>query len=417
MDSFANIDKAVLLQALGLQKNYTELLEETVDVIDYDSTTCASCKHCALIKSFAPGTEAYDAAVKACADCPNKTLTSKTITKKVYHNEKNRYGYKPRLKSNAIKLLLLFHFYHPDRFGIIKDIELEALASDLNCDVKTIKNNLEILAEYGYISYCKTSPHYINLYLCDYDRYYLPVNKGGRGFIVLSLELLKEILNINNLLSLRIHLREIIEIDTLNAKGPFVAISKTYKEMKLSLPDYCKPCTIRQAMGSGSNIFNISYKTDAQSIRFEIKEQFNCKKKKEDCLNQYMLMFKHFMTDFNSTVAYINVNPDNPGKYTEFFYEATGLDKTGSGINHMEQTSLNRIRDLGEFKLILIRDFELEDLAQLALQYSYDYVIAAFASIYKSYILKERKITNLGGLLRTAIVALLDNHISAYKAA
>ncbi len=396
MDSFANIGKAVLVQALGLQQNYSEIVEKTVETIDYNNTACTNCKYCAIINSFAPGSEAYEAAIKACSDCPNKTFTTKTITQKVYHNEKNRYGYKPRLKSNAIKLLLLFHFYHPDRFGIIKDLELEKLASDLSCDVKTIKNNLETLAEYGYISYCKTSPHYINLYLCDYERYYLPLAKGGRGFIVLSFELLSEILSLNNLLSLRIHLRQLLEIDNLNAKGPFTAVSKTYKEIKSYLPDYCKPCIIRQAIQSGSNIFFIDFKRDTHSVRFEIKDQFNSRKQKNECLNKYILMFREFMTDFNSTVSYINVNTDNPGKYNEFFDNSENVDS---------------------FKLIVIKENELEDLAQLALQYSYDYVISAYASIYKTYILNERKIMNLGGLIRTAIVALQENHKSSFKAA
>lgn len=417
LDSFANIGKAVLTQAMGLQKNYSEVVEETIDIIDYNSTACSSCKHCALIKSFAPDSEPYATAVSACADCPNKTFTSQTITKKIYHNEKNRFGYKPRLKSNAIKLLLLFHFYHPDRFGIIKDLELHELATSLNCDIKTVKNNLEILAEYGYIAFCKTSPHIINLYLCDYDQYYLPANKGGRGFLVMSKELLTELLNLSNLLSLRIHLRQILEIDNLNAKGAFTAVSKTYKEIKLSLPEYCKPCIIRQAMGTTSNIFDITYKSDTHSIRFEIKGKFNCRQQKEECLNQYMLMLTDFIHDFNSTVAYINVNSDNPGKYNEFFYETPNTDKSGFAVNHMEQATLNRIRANGEFKLMAIKDFELEDLAQLALQYSFEYVLAALASIYKSYILKQRPIINLGGLLRTAIIALQENHITISKAA
>ncbi len=411
MDNFANVGKAVLLQALGLQKNYSETLEETIEVVDYSNTACRECKHCAIIDNFSPGSEAYEAATNACSNCPHKTFTTKNITKKIYHNEKNKYGYKPRLKSNAIKLLILIHFYHPDRFGIIKNLEIDALSDDLSCDVKTVKNNLDILAQYGYISYCKISPHYINLYLCDYERYYLPASKGGRGFIVLSKELLSEIISLDKLLTLRIHLRELIEIDNLNAKGAFTAISKTYKDIKRSLPDYCKPCIIRQAMSFNSNIFNISFKEKENSVRFEIKDEFNCRMQKDKCLNQYISMFKDFMTEFNKTVTYININNDNPGKYVEFFYESSIPVSHTSSINHMEQNTLNQIRNTGEFKLISIKDFELEDLAQLALQYSFDYVITAFSSIYKSYILKDRKILNLGGLIRTALTALLDKNL------
>jgi hypothetical protein len=103
-------------------------------------------------------------------------------------------------------------------------------------------------------------------------------------------------------------------------------------------------------------------------------------------------MFTDFMYDFNSAVTCVNVNNTIPHKYSLYF----DSDKTS------------------HYKLICFKEFELEDLAMLALQYSYDSVIFAFASIYKSYICKGRKITNLGGLVRTAIVAHLN---TLYQAA
>lgn len=390
MDNFANIGKAVLLQSLGLQKNYIEVAEGCVDIIDYDTPACTDCKYRALIESFTPDSSVYQAAQTICQNCPNKTITQKTVYKKIYHNEKNRYGYKPRLKSNAIKLLLLFHFYHPDRFGIIQNVHFDVLASQLNCDIKTIKNNLDVLKNYNYISYCKTSVHTINLCLCDYEQYYLPANQGGRGFFVLSKELLYQLLSIDNLLSLRIHLRELIDIDNLNAKGPFTAVSKTYKELKLALPDYCRPSTIRHAVAHTVDIFDISFHEHA--VRFEIREQFNARKQKQDCFNQYLEMFHAFMKDFNETVIYINNHNVLPDKYKSFFEDCPNA----------------------EHRLLQIRDFEFEDLAQLALQYSYDYVLTAFSQIYKTYIMRERKILNLGGLIRTAINA---NLIAAHQAA
>jgi len=398
LDNFANIGKAVLIQALGLQKNYVETVENTSSVIDYNTPACSECRQCAIINSFSADSDAYAAAASVCNNCPNKTLTTETTYKKIYHNEKNKYGYKPRLKSNAIKLLLLFHFYHPDRFGIIKNIMLEELASVLNCDIKTIKNNLEILKQYNYISYCKTSPHYITLCLTDYENYYLSAKQGGRGFFVLSKELLFKLFELDNLLSLRIHLRELIDIDNLNAKGPFTAVSKTIKELLQLLPEYCKPCNIRKAINNQEEIFDISFRTNdvthEKIIRFEIKDCFNSRMQKQKCMEQYINMFTEFMYDFNSTVSYVNSNNVIVPKYNEFF-DAPNTD----------------------YRLIVIRDFELEDLAQLALQYSYDMVITAYSQIYKTYILNERKIINLGGLVRTAIIAIQQSHISNSAAA
>lgn len=396
LDNFANIGKAVLTQALGLQKNYSEIVEESVSVIDHTNPACANCRNCALLKSFNQASDIYKAAETACNNCPSRTFTTKNITKKVYHNEKARYGYKPRLKSNAIKLLLSLHFFHPDRFGIVTDININELAGLLSCDVKTIKNNLAILEQYGYISYSKTSAHCINLCINDLQQYYLPANKGGRGFIVLSFNLLNELLSINSLLSLRIHLRQIMEIDSLNAKGPFTAVSKTYKEIKLSLPDYCKPCVIRKAISNNSGIFDISFKDVEKSVRFEINERFNSRMQKTECLNTYTAMFKEFLIDFNNTVSYINVNNDVCSKYREFF----------------DQNTPNN-----SYRLLTLRELDLEDLAQLALQYSYNLVLKALSDIYKSYILKERTINNIGGLLRTVIVSSINSDTNTSTAA
>ncbi len=394
MDNFSNIGKAVIIQALGLQKNYIEVKESSVEELDFNNNSCKECKCHALLNAFDSDSETYKNTLELCQNCPNRSYTTKTVYKKIYHNEKNRYGYKPRLKSNSIKLFLLFHFYHPDRFGIIRNIDMRILSRQLNCDIKTIQNNLNILSRYSYISFSKTAAYTFNLCLNDYQNYYLPANKGGRGFFVLSKELLNELLNINNLLSLRIFLRELIEIDNLNAKGPFTAVSKTYKELKLSLPDYCKPCIIRKSMDSKNKIFDISFKDNV--IRFEINDMYNARKQKSDCYDYHINQLNKFITDFNQTATYINTTTTAPSKYIQFF-DDTKLRKS----------------EYDHYKLLILKDFEIEDLAQLAVQYSYDLVLNAFSEVYKNYILFNKKVLNLGGLIRTIITSQYINFEAA----
>lgn len=391
LDNFANIGKAVLLQSIGLQKNYTEIKESDIDIIDYDNTACTDCKYKALIHSFEPGTEAYLSASETCKNCPHKIFTQKTVYKKIYHNETNRYGYKPRLKTNAIKLLLALHFYHPDRFGIVKNLDIRELASLLHCDIKTVRNNLVILNQYSYVTYAKVDTYFITLCLNDYTSYYLPAKKGGRGFFVLSKKLFQQLLQIPTLVALRIYLRQLISIDNLNAKGgPFTAISNTFKDLKLFLPEYCKPNVIKKAVQRKNDIFDITLKD--YSIRFEIKAEYNAKKQKDDCYHYYIEQFQKFVTDFNDTAAFLNVNNAAPPRYSFYF---------------------DTIRSSDCYRLIYFQDFEVEDLAMLALQYSYDSVIYALSSIYKTYILKDKKIMNLGGLVRTAITTQLKTSMLA----
>lgn len=400
VDNFANIGKAVLLQSLGLQKNHSEYTESFVDVTDYNTAACASCKYCAIAKSFNPDSDIYKESVAACLSCPHRVTTTKKILKKIYHNEKNRYGYKPMLKSMAIKLLLLFHFYHPDRFGIVDNISYADCAGELNCTIRTIHNNLESLSSYGYISYSRKDSKHFSVCLSDYENYYLPASKGGRGYLVMSKDLFYQIVAIDNLMSLRIHLRQLAELDTLNIKAPFTAVNKTYSEIRNSLPAYCKPCIIRSIIKDNSKIFNISFKEN--SVRFEIIDKYDCKKQKAELYNSYICMFTDFINEFNTSISFVNSDNYIPKKYASFFNldsERYPSDMTGS------------------YCMMHIKDYEIEDMAQLSMQYSCMNVIDALSHIYRDYFLKEKEVNNLGALIRTIILSNINQKYKDHSSA
>lgn len=391
MNLFTNVGKAVLYQALGLQKNYSEVIESTQEIIDYNNIYCTNCKQCAIIHSFPSTSSIFTTAMNTCAACEHRTTMLQNTYKKVYYNEKNKYGYKPRLKSNAIKLFLLLHFYNPNKFGIINTISLDDLIYYLNCNVKTIINNLDILSMYGYLSYSKKDAHTISVCLNDYESYYLPANKGGRGFFIISLELFMHLIKINNIVSLRIHLRQLLEFDTLSMKTDYSAIYKSFKEIKRTLPEYCKPKVIKNSVENFNDIFNISF-TDT-SIRFEINQTFNCKLQKQKCFDNYLNMFDDFMKSFNITVYNKN---------------STIVSSEDSNYNYFFDNS-----DEILFRPINFKDYELEDLAQLSMQYSFDNVLLALSYVYNKYYVKERTVHNLGGLVRTIIVQMLDKNLKS----
>ena len=92
MDNFANIGKAAIIQSLGFQKNYTEVIETTQDTIDYNNAACQTCKYRTVVNTFDKNSKPYADACAACASCQHKALIQKNVYKKIYHNEKNRYG-------------------------------------------------------------------------------------------------------------------------------------------------------------------------------------------------------------------------------------------------------------------------------------------------------------------------------------
>lgn len=386
LDNFTNIGKAVLIQALGIQKNYTTIIENTVEVVDYSNPSCSSCKYKAIIENFDKDSDMYKTASTYCTDCPNKLLTTQNVTKKVYHNEKNRYGYRPMLKSNALKLLLLLHFFHPDRFGIIKNVDTREIAQKLNCNIKTVWNNLEILSSYTYISYSKTDTYSINLILNDYENYYLPAHKNGRGFLVLSFDLLNKIILLDSLVTLRIYLRELINLDNANLKGQASVDHKTFKDIRQVLPAYCKPCIIKKSIENAStDIFTTSINNNI--IRFEIDKRYIAKNQKTILLQETTDKLKKFIIDFNSVIPEVNSGEIQPEKYNSFL-----------PVDY----------DMVYYKLISIKKDELDDLANIAIHYSYDLMMLALSNVYKQYILFDKPIKNLPGLVSSIVRSQLD---------
>lgn len=386
LDNFTNIGKAVLIQALGIQKNYTTIIENTVEVVDYSNPSCSSCKYKAIIENFDKDSDMYKTASTYCEDCPNKLLTTQNVTKKVYHNEKNRYGYRPMLKSNALKLLLLLHFFHPDRFGIIKNVDTREIAQKLNCNIKTVWNNLEILSSYTYISYSKTDTYSINLILNDYENYYLPAHKNGRGFLVLSFDLLNKIILLDSLVTLRIYLRELINLDNANLKGQASVDHKTFKDIRQVLPAYCKPCIIKKSIENAStDIFTTSINNNI--IRFEIDKRYIAKNQKTILLQETTDKLKKFIMDFNSVIPEVNSGEIQPEKYNSFL-----------PVDY----------DMVYYKLISIKKDELDDLANIAIHYSYDLMMLALSNVYKQYILFDKPIKNLPGLVSSIVRSQLD---------
>ena len=386
MDNFTNIGKAVLIQALGIQKNYTTIIENTVEVVDYSNPSCSSCKYKAIIENFDKDSDMYKTASTYCAYCPNKLLTTRNVTKKVYHNEKNRYGYRPMLKSNALKLLLLLHFFHPDRFGIIKNVDTREIAQKLNCNIKTVWNNLEILSSYTYISYSKTDTYSINLILNDYENYYLPAHKNGRGFLVLSFDLLNKIILLDSLVTLWIYLRELINLDNANLKGQASVDHKTFKDIRQVLPAYCKPCIIKKSIENAStDIFTTSINNNI--IRFEIDKRYIAKNQKTILLQETTDKLKKFIMDFNSVIPEVNSGEIQPEKYNSFL-----------PVDY----------DMVYYKLISIKKDELDDLANIAIHYSYDLMMLALSNVYKQYILFDKPIKNLPGLVSSIVRSQLD---------
>ena len=172
LNQFARIGKGVLSKSIGLQKNYVEVYTKGPDVLNENKSGCHACPIYQLkqqLLSFGLADEA-ERIQEQCKTC-SASVWEPSYTQSVrYINEKNRYGYQPTLKSNALKLFLLYHFLQPDAQGFIKDVNLKSLAETVGCTLATIQASNKVLQEYNYCYIGNSGLHnnHISIFLPEY---------------------------------------------------------------------------------------------------------------------------------------------------------------------------------------------------------------------------------------------------------
>ncbi len=381
MTRYCKIGKAVLTKAVGLQKNYVEVIDSSREVLDIEATGCEQCR-CYYDKQVSvPGDEMYASCEATCASCPLKKMKTENVYKRVYHNEANQFGYQPRLKTNAIKLFIAYHFLEVNSFGFVRNVNLKEIAKLLNCNIKTIRNNNDILRQYGYISFNTVDTHIINVLLMDYENYFKPASEGGRGYITMSDAIFNDMRCIDSLNVLRLTLRGLMDYESASSS---CGMEKEYADLRRLLPSYCKRGVIQAAVKKVS-----LFVTDVRDsiVRFVIKPEYEARRLKKEQEASYRKELMDFGLDFCNEVARINSGEitATSSKYSSFF---EGVEPLPTGY----------------VKWVVTPD-DASDLAQECVQFSLDSVMDALRSAYKTYRSKHIAIKNLGGLVRTTITS------------
>lgn len=388
MARFGPVGKNALKNAIGLQKNRKEIQYVEVQMLDESASGCFSCKNYSLKKAFGSNLDhpVYLTACAACSSCPNKEYHTSLQEKITYINEKNVYGdktkYSATLKSNALKLFLALHLLHPNRYGVIINSKIDELSSILGCDRKTIISNLDILKNYNYIDYIRIPRKgIVNICILGYESYFLPAKLGGRGYMTFSDDLVKELIKLNNITSLRLYLQELLDFDNYNGVEK-KSFTKSYQQLKCFLPDYYKPNHIRKglSMNMESPIFKV---TINDSITFQLNSAYNAKKMKEEVIKAGQLRFADYIEHLNVSFSLINDGKMLPESL-------------------LQESYYNKYKP-AYYVPYIISEKDLKDLGTLSWQYSDFDIIDGIDYIYQNYILHDKPIETYGGLLRTII--------------
>ena len=358
MRGFANIGKAVLIQALGIQKNYKE---------DYVETQCfsAHCNNC----------QAYQLNYTfACTGCSY----AKTTKKVRYVNEGNQFGYQKRLKSNALKLLLLYHFLEPDKNGILTHVSVKEAAERLHCSPKTIRNNMRILNQYGYIYICgdPESNHHHTIMLVDYKNYPKKAHEGGRGYLVLSQETFSTLCEETILDSLRLQLRMLIECDsTASSVLDKPMAKKSYTALRRYLPRHNTRKSIQTAV-EHSSIFDIAF-SPVDTV-FTLRSQHNAKPLKRLQMEQYQVKLETYLDELTTAISIT----DPIDRITKM--QSLGLDTTLSS----------------DYDLPVFTNEDIYDLSSICVNYSIDLVKESIKTAFNKVLLPKRSYLSIGATVQ-----------------
>lgn len=393
LNNFARIGKGVLTKAIGLQKNYTEIYEKAESKLNENKSKCLNCPIHNLKSQFqALGIdEVYNQLHTQCKGCSTAVWEDSYQVSVKYINEKNRYGYQPTLKSNAIKLFITYHFLQPDTLGFIKNVSLKDLSLLLGCTVATIKANNDALSSYGYCYICDSGIYnnHVNILLPEYKNYHKPAHEGGRGYINMSMDLLKSILTIEELNTLRLNIKGIIDVDNASIfnvqEQASNNVTTSYRKLRGFLPSYCKRNVIRGALEKSDSIFDFSF--NDVSITFKIKEKFSHKTLLESLREQSLHDIDTFIKRFNDV-----------------------LDKAGSdyfsGENPETDALLNMFQidnSFHSYPALTLTNIDMDNLAAMCVQYNCTLVKQAISTIYNTYVIRNQSVRNFGALVRSII--------------
>lgn len=390
LNHFARIGKGVLSKAIGLQANHIEYYEKGPDTLDEPASGCYGCQIHQLKDELTLLGLSGDAdrIHTMCREC-SASVWKPSYTRKVYVNERNRYGYQPTLKTNAIKLLLLYHFLQPDAQGFIRNVNVKELAATLGCSLPTILSCNRALQKYDYCYTCDGMfSGTINVFLPEYKNYHKTAAEGGRGYITMSDSMLDKLLGISLLNTLRLNLKGVLVVDNASCQeaknAPLRPVTSTYSSLRGFLPKYCKRNIIKTALMQDDSIFQLDFQE--KTVAFHIREEYAQRKLRDAMVADTAEELMEYVETVNDLLEMADdaILP----------VEREPYEKMLSAF-HIETSP--------KYPPLSLKITDYEDLASLAVQYNIHMVRVALGHIYSKYVCRNHPVDSMGALARTFI--------------
>ena len=202
--------KGVITKSIGLQENYIDVFEVAESKPDEEKSGCAGCPLCrpsARCVTRAQGSRGNTGIQMQ--GMPAGCLHGNLYRKEKVHQRKEPVRLPETFKSNAIKLLMVYHFLQPNAAGMVTDISIKGSAEMVGCTTATVRACNKTLSGYGYCHTCESGIYdgCINIILPEYRDYHKTAAEGGRGYITMSSGMMHKILGLQGVNTLRLNLK------------------------------------------------------------------------------------------------------------------------------------------------------------------------------------------------------------------
>lgn len=285
-----------------------------------------------------------------------------------YINERNYYGNRPYLNTNAIYLYIYLHFLNPSSDGKVV-FNVKTASDFLNLSAKTIYRNLKVLLLHDYILYSKSEQGEYTILINNYNTKSLTVSNGNKGYITLSLNTFKELLSentkANNINELRMQLRGLIScVPGLN-QNVFSDIS--YKNIKKVLPSYVKIKDIKRMLVTNklSNIFTISLFD--KTCKIKAKDIYNPLVNKAEIVGKCKEQVEKLISKLNKKKEYknnlLNISSKDIMDISNISLRLP-IDDVLTGVSLLfEKYSNKQVASIGSLVRVLSEDINLSRLS------------------------------------------------------
>ena len=359
MYPFGSIGKINLIPAIGLASNLSS-------EIDRKASGCLSCSFYA---SALKGEKSPD----QCATCEKK--------KTAYQNEKSRYGFKPSLTKAELLVFMSLHLYNPSPTGIVADVSVaNNLAVDCHIAQKTAYEALDNLVSKGYICLDTSTRGAYTVLIQDYEKYFVPAKKGGRGYVIFTREIFDQFVSMNGTINaLRYAVRSYINIDMDSKNTPEHSLthSETIRQALSYLPGYLRPCHIRKIVQEYLPDMFKPVKDIVRNIVINLDPAYYGPNIKNNLIEEEIDVFK---TQLEEVVE--SLHSHQKGLVSTL--HLSDLAKAAQiGLVHLRADTDNP--HLQPESIVKTDGSSLLSLAQISLEYSRDRVIQALKRVWQEW--------------------------------